>query len=57
MLMGNFADFFERKTLMVSKRPEAYSTLDLAARKRLMAHRAKVYMAVPDYWFSKFQIV
>ena len=42
---------------MASKRPEAYSTLDLAARKRLMAHRAKVYMASPEYWFSKFQIV
>ena len=42
---------------MVSKRPEAYSTLDLAARKRLMAHRAKVYMSIPEYWFSKFQIV
>ena len=42
---------------MVSKRPESYSTLDLAARKRLMAHRAKVYLASPDYWFCKFQIV
>ena len=42
---------------MVSKRPEAYDTLDLAARKALMAHRAKVYMAIPDYWFSRFQIV
>ena len=42
---------------MVSKRPEAYSTLSLEARKRLMAHRAKVYMASPDYWFSKFQVV
>ena len=55
--MGNFADFFERKTLMVSKRPEAYSTLDFEARKVLMAHRAKVYTANPDYWFSGFQIV
>ena len=42
---------------MVSKRPNAYSTLNLEARKILMAHRAKVYMASPDYWFSKFQIV
>ena len=56
MLMGNFADFFERKTLMVSKRPEAYSTLDLAARKGLMAHRAKVFMANPEYWLSVFKL-
>ena len=42
---------------MISKRPEAYSSLSLEARKVLMAHRAKVYMAVPDYWFSKFKIV
>ena len=56
MLMGNFADFFERKPIMVSKRPEAYSTLDLAARKRLMAHRAKVYMSIPEYWFSGFKL-
>ena len=42
---------------MVSKRPEAYSTLDLAARKFLMARRARVYMSSPDYWFSGFQIV
>ena len=42
---------------MVSKRPEAYSVLDLEARMCLMAHRAKVFMSSPDYWFSKFQIV
>ena len=42
---------------MAVKRPEAYSTLDFAARRILMAHRAKVFMSSPDYWFSKFQIV
>lgn len=42
---------------MISKRPEAYSTLDFAARKALMAHRAKIYMAKPNYWFSGFRIV
>ena len=42
---------------MVVKRPEAYSALDFEARKVLMAHRAKVYMANPDYWFSGFQLV
>lgn len=55
MLMGNFAKL--KGKIMVSKRPEAYSTLDLAARKLLMAHRAKVYMASPEYWFSGFQTV
>ena len=42
---------------MAVKRPEAYSTLDLEARKVLMAHRARIYLAKPDYWFSGFHIV
>ena len=42
---------------MVSKRPEAYYTLDFEARKALMAHRAKVYMSNPAYWFSGLQTV
>ena len=41
---------------MVSKRPAAYSTLDLELRKQLMAHRAKVFMANPEYWLSVFKL-
>lgn len=42
---------------MVSKRPQAYSTLSLEHRKQLMAHRAKVFMASPEFWFSGFKLV
>ena len=42
---------------MAVKRPEAYSTLSHEARRILMAHRAKVFMSSPDYWFSGFRIV
>ena len=42
---------------MVVKRPEAYTALDLAARKQLMTHRAKIFLANPKYWFSGFKLV
>ena len=42
---------------MAVKRPEAYSTLSHEARKVLMAHRARIYLAKPDYWFSGLKLV
>ena len=42
---------------MVSKRPAAYSTLNHELRKQLMAHRARVFMANPEYWLSVFKLV